>query len=220
MPDKQAVVLRASSKTAPFSDPSIAYPDWYMHRWHFLPEGYLSRRSAAGYDRVIRNVYNAFSENSVARELVRRVRRSTPESVLEVGTGPGRLLQRLSRVRSVRKLTGVDLSPYLLERAAARLTEHNVELLHGNALALPIAAGTYDVATASHFVGHIPSPVRAAAVGELVRAVRPGGRIVLADHRWHRWPGHSSLRLLEESFHAFGTIRMCVFERLGNGIPA
>lgn len=220
MPANQAREIRAAAAAAPMSDPSLEYPEWYMHRWHFLPEGYLSSRSAAGYDRVIRNVYNAFSEHRVIREVLRRARIFEPQTVLEVGSGPGRLLERLGRIRTVRKVTGVDLSPYLIQRAASRPTAQHRELIHGNGLHLPIADASFDLATASHYMGHIPQSARADAAAELTRVVRPGGHVLIVDHRWHRWPDAPLLRRVEDSFHAFGSIRMSVFERLPGGAPA
>lgn len=217
MPADQATRLRAAAITAPWSDPAVEYPDWYMHRWHFLPEGYLSRRSAAGYDRAIRNVYYAMSEHRVFRDVLRRVRALAPQSVLEVGIGPGRLLGRLARLRSIERLTGVELSPYLLERAADRIDQSRVELIHASGLALPVAEGSYDAATACHYLGHLPAEQRRAATDEIARAVRPGGHVIVVDHRWHPWPGSALLRRVEDSLTAFGTIRLSTFERLEAG---
>ncbi len=185
-----------------------------MHRWHFLPEGYLSRRSAAGYDRVIRNVYNAFSEHQVIREVVRRIRAFSPASVLEVAPGPGRLMERLARLPSVTRLTGVELSPYLLERAASRISAGPARLVHGDGLALPLAEAEVDLATASHYVGHLPATERRRAVAEMARVVRPGGHVVAVDHRWHPWPSVPSLREVDRSSCAFGAITLRVLERI------
>lgn len=218
MPENQARKLRLTSASAPMSDPAVDYPDWYMHRWHFLPEGYLSERSAAGYDRVIRNVYNVFNERRIARALLRKVRTFAPESVLEVGPGPGRLLERLAGLRSVSRLTGVELSPYLLARAAERLQGRQVELVHGDGLAMPVPDGEFALATASHYLGHLPPGQRSRAVDELARVVRPGGHVLIVDHRWHAWPKTPLLRKVESTTHAFGSIRMSVFERLHGGV--
>ena len=216
MPLNQAERLRASARAARLSDPLVEYPAWYMHRWHFLPEGYLSERSAATYDRVVRNVYNVLQEHRIAREVARRIHRLRPESVLEVGSGPGRLLGRLSKIPSVKRLTGVDLSPYLLERAARRLAGTAAELRHGDGLCLPVGDGEYDVVTATHYVGHLPDAVRADAVREFIRSLKPGGHVVAVDHRWHQWPETADLRKTAEAFFALGSIRLSVFERTGS----
>jgi ubiquinone/menaquinone biosynthesis C-methylase UbiE len=219
MPPSQAERLRETAGREPLSDPGVVYPEWYLHRWHFLPEGYLSGRSAAGYDRVIRNVYNVLQEHRIARDVARRISSFKPVSVLEVGAGPGRLLAKLSRIPSVKHLTGVDLSPYLLERATSRLRGRGVELLHHDALNLPGPDGEFDVATASHYVGHLPGPLGKRAVDELARSVRLGGHVVIVDHRWHSWPETNLLRKTAEAIYGLGSIRLSVFERI-EGVSA
>jgi ubiquinone/menaquinone biosynthesis C-methylase UbiE len=219
MPARQSRELRDAAGNAPLSNPGVEYPEWYMRRWHFLPEGYLSARSAAGYDYLVRNVYNAFQEPRIVRETVRRIAAFRPESVLEVGTGPGRLLSKLARIRSMKRLTGVDLSPYLLERATERLGGRNVELVHANGLSLPVGSGDYDVATASHYVGHLPEPARRQAVEELARSIRTGGHLVIVDHRWHSWPESDLFREMSDALLALGTVRVSVFRRVG-GVSA
>lgn len=211
-PRARELIERASQ--SPRSEPSTSYPAWYLHRWHFLPEGYLSRRSAAGYEWLIRNLYNTGVENALIRKLVRRVRSARPESVVEFGCGPGRLVRALSEHSGAADVVGLDLSPYLLERAHARLTRPNARLLHASGLSTPAGEASFDVAVAAHYVGHLPPPVRPAAVSEMARVVRPGGRVIIADHSWHPWPESPLLVPRHMSWHAARLIRLQVFERI------
>ncbi len=214
MPPLRAAELVDAARAAPLSDPEVAYPKWYLHRWHCLPEGYLSRRSAAGYDRVVRNVYNAFSESEIASDLVRRIRAAKPASVLEVGAGPGRLLARITRGGFAGRLAGVELSPYLLERARDRLMGKDVQLIHGDGLNLPRTLEQFDTAVACHYVGHLPLSLRMIAATRLAQTVRLGGSVFIVDHRWHHWPNTPLLSLRNEAFHALGTVRLSMFERV------
>lgn len=223
IPPERASQLIDAARRLPRSNPATGYPAWYLHRWHFLPEGYLSRRGAAGYDRGIRNLYNIGAERALIDKLVRRIAASTPDAVVELGCGPGRLLAALADSRVARRLVGVDLSPYLLERADRRLGERNVDLVHASGLAVPAEDGAFDTAVAVHYVGHLPEDQRACAVEEIARLVRPGGHVVIADHSWHRWPRHTPLALRHASWHASRMIRLQVFERidvLEHGAPA
>ena len=213
MPTEQAHRLVAQAASAPYADPEVSYPEWYLHRWHFLPEGYLSERSAALYDRVIRVVYNATREAVIANDIVRMVSDLGAASVLEVGSGPGRLLARLFSESGAQRIVGVDLSPYLLALARDRAGE-DVVLLHGTGLELPTRAESFDVAVACHYVGHLPSDVKSTAVAQLASAVREGGSVIIVDHRWHAWPDHRQLRLRDEIRHAFGTILLRRFEKV------
>ncbi|MBE0608003.1 MAG: class I SAM-dependent methyltransferase [Dehalococcoidia bacterium] len=214
IPTSRALELIRRARQSPQSDPEMAYPRWYLHRWHFLPEGYLSRRGAAGYERVIRNLYNAGQEDVLVRKVVRRVRAVRPASVVELGCGPGRLLTALANAEAAPEIVGLDLSPYMLERAKARLQQGEARLLHADGLAVPANQGAFDVAVAAHYVGHLPGEIRAQAVHEITRIVRPGGRVIIAEHSWHPWPRDPLLVLRHASWHASRLIRLQVFERV------
>jgi SAM-dependent methyltransferase len=213
IPSPRAEELVSAAATMPLSDPKVAYPAWYLHRWHFLPEGYLSRRSAAGYDHVIRRLYNQGLESRVIQTVVSGLKRVSPGSLLEVGCGPGRLLRAASSAGVGDYRVGMDLSPYLLERARRRLGRQ-ARLVHGDGLAIPSEDAAFDASVASHYVGHLPARMRAAAVSELSRVVRPGGHIFVVDHRWHPWPEQASLKLIETISHNLGLVTVRVFERL------
>lgn len=214
IPEPRARELIERAGLSPHSDPSTHYPGWYLRRWHFLPEGYLSRRGAAGYEWLIRNLYNTGVERALISKVVRRVRAARPAAVVEFGCGPGRLVEALSEQSGARDVLGLDLSPYLLERAHARLRLPNARVVHADGLSVPAAAASFDVAIAAHYVGHLPSELRPAAVTEMARVVRPGGRVIIADHSWHRWPGNPLLALRSASWHAARLIRLQVFERI------
>jgi ubiquinone/menaquinone biosynthesis C-methylase UbiE len=91
--------------------------------------------------------------------------------VLEVGVGAGHVLARFAG----RALTGLDLSPRMLERARGRLGEHAV-LVRGSADALPFAAGSYDAVICTEVLEHTPEP--AAVLRELVRVAGAGAVVV------------------------------------------
>lgn len=217
MPSARARELVAAAERFPTSAPGVTYPHWYLHRWHFLPEGYLSRRSAAGYEHLIRNVYNVFLERPTIQSAVRALQKTSPRSVLEVGAGPGRLLEALASADFAHDVVGVELSPYLLERAHHRLKDTAVRLIHADGLNLPVHDGDFDAAVEAHWIGHLPRMVRAAAVRQLARAVRPGGRLVTVEHRWHPWPSTRTFRRLHQERESIGFVNLTVFERTEAG---
>jgi SAM-dependent methyltransferase len=79
----------------------------------------------------------------------------------------------------------------MLRRAAARAREAGVALplVRGDALALPLRDGALDGATGHSLLYLLPDP--AAALAELLRAVRPGGRVAFLE------PGRGAARLGE-----------------------
>jgi len=104
--------------------------------------------------------------------------RATGE-VLEVAVGTGLNLPHYSAEVT---LTGLDLSAGMLAIARDRADRlgRPVTLREGSAHDLPFADAAFDTVLCTFGLCAIPDP--AAAVGEMVRVLRPGGRLVLVDH--------------------------------------
>ncbi len=113
------------------------------------------------------------------------------EHVLDVGCGPGfYLAEMLEAVGPGGEVVGVDASPESLAAAARRCGgEPNVTLLEGDATALPVADASADAALSVQVLEYVPDVP--AALAELRRAVRPGGRVVLWDVDWSTVSWHS-----------------------------
>jgi SAM-dependent methyltransferase len=124
------------------------------------------------------------SYEHTARELegaaalaVERAEIAAGERVLDVGCGTGNAA--LAAARRGALVTGVDPAARLLEVARRRAAKEGVEieLVRGEAAALGVPDGGFDAALAVFSVIFAPDPE--AAVAGMVRAVRPGGRIVV-----------------------------------------
>ena len=186
----------ADAAASPFSRGTRRYPRWYLRRWHYLPEGYLSRRSAALYEAFVPRAYNTGRERAIIAHVARAVAATAPSSALEMGCGPGHLLGALADALQGATLAGADLSPFMLELAAGdpRVAETGrVTLYHGDARALPWDDATFDAVVAMHLVAHVPPKVARGLMEEAARLLRPGGTLLVADHRWHRAPAHPGL---------------------------
>ncbi|MGW5748453.1 class I SAM-dependent methyltransferase [Amycolatopsis sp. NPDC003861] len=99
--------------------------------------------------------------------------------VLEVAVGTG---LNLPCYPAEVTLTGLDLSEGMLAiaRERARRLGRPVTLRQGSAHELPFAEASFDTVLCTFGLCAIPDP--AAAVGEMVRVLRPGGRLILVDH--------------------------------------
>lgn len=101
------------------------------------------------------------------------------ERVLDVAAGNGNV--SLAAARRFAEVTSTDYVPALLEQAQRRAQAERlgITFVPADAEDLPFAAASYDVALSVFGVMFAPDQERAAA--ELVRVVRPGGRIGLAS---------------------------------------
>jgi SAM-dependent methyltransferase len=114
----------------------------------------------------------------VGESLCEAVDLAAGSRVVDVACGNGNAT--LAAARRSCRVTGVDYVPALLERAAerARAERLAIEFVEGDAEALPLDDGSADVALSAFGVMFTPDQERAAK--ELLRVVRPGGRIGLA----------------------------------------
>ena len=99
--------------------------------------------------------------------------------VLEVGVGTG---LNLALYGPDARLTGIDLSPEMLELARVRALElgREVRLLEGDAQALDLEDQSFDTVVFSLSLCTVPDVRR--AVAEAHRVLRPGGRLLLVEH--------------------------------------
>jgi len=165
-----------------------------------------------------------------------------PGRVLEVGVGTG---IALPYYKADHRIVGIDLSPDMLARAEKRVTEQklrNVEALaEMDATRLAFPDASFDTAVAMFVMTVVPDAPKALA--EMVRVVRPGGRIVIVNHfsaeggmraaverwlsrysaalGWHpEFPkepflGRADMTLLSERrLSPFGLYTLLVFERV------
>jgi ubiquinone/menaquinone biosynthesis C-methylase UbiE len=99
--------------------------------------------------------------------------------VLEIGVGTGRSLPFYSP--SVH-LTGIDISPEMIDRARRRaaILDRSVDLRVGDAQALPFPDDSFDTVVSSLALCSIPDDRR--AIVEARRVLRPDGRVALLEH--------------------------------------
>jgi len=118
------------------------------------------------------------------------------ERIVDFGAGLGQFSRDMARATGV-KVLGIERSAEQIRNAMALAAqdgeEHLLEMRQGEAEAPPLGErewGTFDVAHTRFLLEHLRDPV--ATVRNMVRAVRPGGRIILADD------DHETLRLWPE----------------------
>jgi len=155
--------------------------------------------AAAGYDRAFEDPGpggHALRTRQAA--VLRLLGDEPPGSAVDAGMGPGRLVSALAdRGWTV---SGVDLSPGMVDAARARVSLAADRLLVGSIEELPFADAVFDLALATGVVEYVDAR---RAVAELVRVTKPGGRIIASIPNprapyglWRRHVVHRATRAL------------------------
>ncbi|MFJ9246326.1 class I SAM-dependent methyltransferase [Streptomyces sp. NPDC101776] len=100
--------------------------------------------------------------------------------VLDLGCGTGTL--SLLAAEQGHRVTGVDLSPAMIDLARAKLAGRDAAFLEGDATAPPVGEQRFDVVLVRHVLWSLPDPAR--VLRHWCDLLRPGGRLVLIEGRW------------------------------------
>lgn len=138
-----------------------------------------SAPNATLYDAVTAPLFGGFF-GRVATELAEL---APSGEVLEIGSGPGRLAARLAELAPGVQLTGVDISPEMVERANSLAANSGVagrvEFRVGDVASLPFADASFDVAVSTFSMHHWSDPPK--GLEEIYRVLRPGAIALIYD---------------------------------------
>jgi SAM-dependent methyltransferase len=154
------------------------------------------------------------------------------DEVLDVACGPGIVACALAAV--ARHVTGIDLTPAMIEQAAAKqraLGLGNLTWVVGDAVPLPFADRSFSVVVSRYSFHHFLEP--RAVFAEMVRVTRPGGRVAVVDvytsspeqaeayNRVERWRDPSHVRALSvaELTGLFRDAGLCELRTAFYGVP-
>lgn len=124
------------------------------------------------------------SEAAVEKALLELIGEKPFNSLLDVGTGTGRMLQLLQDHYA--EGVGIDSSLEMLAVARANLDTSktaNAQVRFGDIFNLPVARNTFDVAVVHQVLHFLDDPAR--AIRETAHALRPGGRLLIVDFAPH-----------------------------------
>lgn len=102
------------------------------------------------------------------------------ERAIDVACGPATLARIFAP--HVRRIAGLDLTPAMLERARHEAAERKLSnfcAIRGNVLQMPFRDATFDLVVTSYSIHHLPDA--AAAIAEISRVLRRGGKFALLD---------------------------------------
>lgn len=112
--------------------------------------------------------------------VIHRLPLQASNSILDVGCGTGEAARYLTNHSFQGRLVGVDPSPEMIRLAQAKMKEvKNVEFLQAEAESLPFENDSFDVVVSTFSMHHWWNPP--AAIREIRRVLKPGGKFVLVD---------------------------------------
>jgi ubiquinone/menaquinone biosynthesis C-methylase UbiE len=123
-------------------------------------------------------------DKAVETALLKLVGKRPFQSMLDLGTGTGRLLEIFAPL--YRRGVGIDMSREMLTVARANLDKagvSNAQVRLGDIYAPPVERDSFDLITIHQVLHYLDDP--AAAIRETARLLRPSGRLVIVDFASH-----------------------------------
>ena len=165
--------------------PPGTYPRYYLQKFHFQTDGYLSSASAERYDHQVEVLFGGGAAAMRRQALVplkAALAGRSAAKLLDVGCGTGRFLREVKANYPRLEVTGLDLSaPYLAVAGRELRSWSRARFAVGAAETMPFADGQFDAITCMYLFHELPSEVRRSVVGEIRRVLRPGGTLVFVD---------------------------------------
>lgn len=153
-------------------------------------------------------LYDFLFARKPSAEHKRAVKAAAPkpeEKALDVGCGPGTLAILIARkVGPEGEVVGIDASTEMIDVARKKATKQGSTARFEPAAieSLPFGNNSFDLATSTYMLHHLPEDVQARGLAEVRRVLKPGGRFVIVDFSSdsHSFFGH----LLSILGHAHG----------------
>ena len=162
-----------------------AYPPYYLRKFHWQSDGWLSARSARLYDQDIELLFLGATDairRRMLRPLVEALATKPLPRILDVACGTGRLTLSIARALPHARVTGLDLSGHYLAHARAVVGDApHVSFVEDDAAHMPFRDATFDAVTCCFLFHELPRDVRRDVVREMKRVLKPGGVVVLCD---------------------------------------
>lgn len=157
--------------------------------------------------------YNAMSATGIFQshyEMVARdIMSHCPEGrILDIGTGPGRLLLRLHEQSQKVQLVGLDISPSMVAHARRNVARagfsDSIDIGEGSASKMPFPNDSFDAVVSTGSIHHWKDPI--AGLNEIFRVLKPGCHALVYDI-----VSDTPKHVLDETAQKFGRLRVMLF---------
>jgi len=197
-----AAIVRATSKNGASASPGNCTQPDILASVQTEPDMVQRWNGAAPYWEKHRDVIRQMFA-PVTSALVEDAGIGSGQEVLDIGTGPGEPAMSIAElVRPKGEVYGIDPSPEMVavaRRSAERMGAANAHFEVASADRLPFDGGRFDAAVSRFGAMFFPSPVN--AVREILRVLKPGGRLALAV--WHTPETNSFFSVMARVLEAY-----------------
>ncbi|MCX5779924.1 MAG: methyltransferase domain-containing protein [Firmicutes bacterium] len=141
-------------------------------------------KSKRNFDKKAANYFNTWDGKyslHMYGEVIKTINTRPFKSILDVGCGPGAMLDRILNHHAEVQACGIDFSEKMIEKAAELLAGKS-ELVTGDADNLPWADKSFDVIVCNSSFHHYPEPQK--VLWEMKRVLKTNGRLIIADPWW------------------------------------
>ena len=154
--------------------------------------------------------YNAISKVGIFQETYDLIARdiltySSKGAILDIGTGPGRLIVKLSCMSPGLTVTGLDVSPSMIKKARKNMREAGlfgfVTIKEGNASNLPFPDKSFDLIVSTGSIHHWKQPQR--SFNEIHRVLTDGGYALMYD-----LVSDTPTSVMRQTAREFGKVKM------------
>ena len=165
------------------------------------------------YDRLsqLYDLIEGWGEKSICVDAIRLINIQSGEKILEVGSGTGTNLLRISNIAKNCEIVGLDLSNKMCQQAkikTKRIKDSPVGVVNGNAIHLPFPKNHFDVLLMLFTLEIIPEKYIFLALSECSRVLKPNGRICVGAMSAEKMY-HLMMRLYQWSIHHFPEVVDC-----------
>lgn len=139
-------------------------------------------RIAGKYD-VLNRFLSARIDMSWRKKTIRKLKKDSPRVILDVATGTADMAILSSKILKPEKIIGIDISDEMLRLGKKKIEkeglEHIIQLQHGDSETINFAENTFDAVMVAFGVRNFENLERGLA--EMLRVLRPGGRLVILE---------------------------------------
>ena len=165
------------------------------------------------YDRLSRwyDLIEGWGEKSICVDVIRLINIQSGEKILEVGSGTGTNLLRISSIVKNCEIVDLDLSYKMCQQArikTKKIKDSPADVVNGNAIHLPFPNHHFDVLFMLFTLEIIPDKYISMALSECSRVLKPNGRLCVGAMSAEK-TNHLMMRLYQWSIHHFPEVVDC-----------